>query len=70
MISRILIHLNFIISLMILTFLILDEFNPTMGFIDNDITNLILWGFCITVSLNSILLIIKNTKKDKKMEEL
>ena len=40
-------HLTVILALMFLTFLILDQFNPMMNFIDNDISRWLLAALCL-----------------------
>jgi hypothetical protein len=44
-VKRILPHLLFILSGIFITFLILDEYNPTMDFINNSISIKLLWSF-------------------------
>ena len=39
-------HLTVILSLMFIVFLILDQFNPMMNFIDNDISRWLLAALC------------------------
>ncbi len=39
-------HITVILSLMFLVFLVLDQFNPMMNFIDNDISRRLLFGLC------------------------
>ena len=39
-------HLTVILSLMFVVFLILDQFNPMMNFIDNGISRWLLAGLC------------------------
>jgi len=48
-------HLIMILGLMFLVFLILDQFNPMMNFIDNDISRWLLAGFCGCGIVQSIL---------------
>jgi len=45
---RLLGHMTFILSAMFLTFLILDQFNPMMNFIDNGISRVLLALLCVT----------------------
>ena len=40
-------HLAVILSLMFLVFLVLDQFNPLMNFIDNGISRVLLAALCI-----------------------
>ena len=41
-------HLTVILGLMFLVFLILDQFNPMMNFIDNGISRWLLGGLCVS----------------------
>ena len=40
-------HLTVILSLMFLVFLVLDQFNPLMNFIDNGISRVLLAALCV-----------------------
>ena len=48
-------HLCVIFSIMFLVFLILDQFNPMMNFVNNDISRWLLAGLCISGMGQSIL---------------
>ena len=48
-------HLTVILALMFLVFLILDQFNPMMNFIDNAMSRWLLAAFCICGISRSIL---------------
>ena len=48
-------HLCVILSIMFLTFLILDQFNPMMNFVNNDISRWLLAGLCVSGMGQSIL---------------
>ena len=61
-IIKIIPHFTFILSIMIITFLILDNFNPVMQFIDNDITHGLLYGLAGLSLIESIYLIVTNVK--------
>ena len=41
-------HLTVILSLMFAVFLILDQFNPMMNFVDNGISRWLLAGLCVS----------------------
>ncbi|MBQ8072368.1 MAG: hypothetical protein IJ231_01255 [Clostridia bacterium] len=43
---RLLSHTTFILALMFLVFLVLDQFNPMMNFIDNNISRWLLAALC------------------------
>lgn len=40
-------HAAVVLSLMFLVFLVLDEFNPLMGFVDNGISRVLLALLCV-----------------------
>ncbi len=48
-------HLTVILALMFLVFLILDQFNPMMNFIDNDISRWLLAALCLSGMGQSVL---------------
>ena len=48
-------HLTVIFGLMFLVFLVLDQFNPMMNFIDNSISRWLLGAFCLSGIGRSIL---------------
>ena len=47
-------HLTVILALMFLTFLILDQFNPMMNFVDNGISRVLLAALCLSGGAQSI----------------
>ena len=47
-------HLAVILSFMFVVFLILDQFNPMMNFIDNDVSRWLLFALCLTGILRSV----------------
>ena len=48
-------HITVILALMFLVFLVLDQFNPMMNFIDNDVSRWLLFALCLSGILRSIL---------------
>ena len=48
-------HLSVILGIMFLVFLVLDQFNPMMNFVDNRISRWLLAAFCICGISRSIL---------------
>ena len=48
-------HATVILALMFLTFLVLDQFNPMMNFIDNDISHWLLAALCVSGFAQSVL---------------
>ena len=48
-------HTTVILGLMFLVFLVLDQFNPMMNFIDNSISRWLLAGLCVSGCAQSVL---------------
>ena len=48
-------HLTVILSLMFVVFLVLDQFNPMMNFIDNSISRWLLAALCLSGIAQSVL---------------
>ena len=48
-------HLTVILSFIFIVFLILDQFNPMMNFVDNGISRWFLTALCLSGILQSIL---------------
>lgn len=46
-------HLTVVLSMMFLVFLVLDQFNPMMNFVDNGISHGLLAALCICGILNA-----------------
>ena len=69
LIIKILPHITFILSIMLITFLILDKFNPVMEFVNNNISNVLLFILGFSTLIESIYLIVINTKSGKKKEK-
>jgi hypothetical protein len=61
-IRSILPHVIIILSGIFLVLLILDNYNPTMNFIDNTISMKLFWAYGILSIINSILFIAENRK--------
>lgn len=57
-------HVMFILSGIVIFLMILDNFNPTMNFLDNAATMTILWIFCIISLMNAVGMMIANHKKE------
>jgi hypothetical protein len=60
-ISSILPHISLILSVVFITFLILDQFNPMMNFVNNDTSMKLLVLLCFVTIINSITMIVKKT---------
>ncbi len=65
-IKNILPHIIIIFAGIFIVFLILDNYNPTMNFINNTISIKLLWVFCILSIVNSVFLVISNRKAFRK----
>ncbi len=65
-IKNILPHIIIILAGIFIVFLILDTYNPTMNFINNNISIKLLWVFCILSIVNSVFLVISNRKAFRK----
>ena len=48
-------HLTMILALVFLTFLVLDQFNPMMNFVDNGISRWLLAALCLCGAGQSVL---------------
>ncbi len=48
-------HLTVILSLAFIVFLVLDQFNPMMNFVDNSISRWMLGALCVSGIMQSIL---------------
>ena len=48
-------HTTVILGLMFLVFLVLDQFNPMMNFVDNNISRWLLAGLCLSSAAQSLL---------------
>ncbi len=65
-IKNILPHITIILAGIFIVFLILDNYNPTMNFMGNTISNKLFWVFCILSIVNSVLLVISNRRAFRK----
>jgi len=54
-IHALLCHTTVILALMFLVFLVLDQFNPMMNFVDNGISRWLLCALCVSGTAQSIL---------------
>ena len=54
-VRAILCHVTVILALMFLVFLVLDQFNPLMNFIDNNISRWLLAGLCASAFAQTLL---------------
>lgn len=64
-ILRIIPHLCLILSLMMLTFFIIDLFNPSMAFLNNTVTKYLLALFSLLSMIPSLYMILKEENGQK-----
>jgi hypothetical protein len=57
-------HLTVILSLVFAVFLILDQFNPMMNFVDNDISRWLLAALCFSAIMQSVCSAAWNGRKE------
>lgn len=62
MIRSILPHILIILSGIFIVFLVLDNYNPTMNFINNTVSLKLFWAFCILSIVNAGIVIASNRK--------
>jgi hypothetical protein len=62
-IKTILPHIIVILAGIFIVLLILDDYNPTMNFINNTVSMKLFWVFCILSIINAALLIVRNRKE-------
>ncbi|MBR2405962.1 MAG: hypothetical protein IKB04_02810 [Clostridia bacterium] len=58
-------HTCFVLSLVLLTLLIVDRFNPSMDFINNDFSKLFLAVLCMVAALLGILVLIQQSRSNR-----
>ena len=59
-------HLTLILSVLFIVFLILDQFNPTMNFVSNEISENMLWVLCVSAIVNTVVMIVRDRRADEK----
>jgi hypothetical protein len=60
---RIIPHITIILSLMFLTFWILDQYNPMMNFLNSNLSKLLLLIFCISSFITAIIAVVLDRKR-------
>ncbi|MGI6326567.1 MAG: hypothetical protein ACOX1U_06330 [Saccharofermentanales bacterium] len=65
MLKKVLPHICIIISVMMLTFYVIDRVNSAMSFLNNDIFKNLLLVYCLAVIATSIFLIADNRRSRK-----
>ncbi len=48
-------HLSIILCVVFMVFLVLDQYNPTMNFVGNEISQVMLWVLCISSVVNAVI---------------
>ena len=62
-VREVLAHLTVILSLMFLVFVVLDQFNPMMNFVNNGISTVLLVLLCLCALAQSILHYVDSDRK-------
>ena len=62
-IRRILPHAVMVLAVMFMVLLVLNGFNPRMGFISSDISRKWLWAFCVLALINGIVTVIRDRRE-------
>ena len=66
---RMLVHVTLILSVLFIVFLILDQFNPTMNFVNNEISEKMLWVLCVSAIVNTVVMIVRDRRTGSKTEK-
>ena len=60
--KRLLPHFVLDLAVVFIVFLVLNKYNPTMAFLSNKYSNLLMWIFCILSIAESVFFIIRNRR--------
>jgi len=63
LLERIIPHISIILSGMLIVFFVIDRFNQKMGFMEDDMTKVMIFALSISSIMTSILLIRLSSKK-------
>ena len=63
LIRRILPHALMILAALFLVLLVLNEFNPYMGFLSSDVSKLFLLAFCAVALANGVVAVIRDRRE-------
>lgn len=58
-------HACLILAMMLITLLIVDRFNPSMDFINNDISKLLILALCVLGMLLGLLFLIRHHRSNR-----
>ncbi len=58
-------HACLVLALMLITLLIVDRFNPSMDFINNDISKLIILALCVFGMVLALLFLIRQRRSNR-----
>ncbi|MBR4288630.1 MAG: hypothetical protein IKT50_04260 [Clostridia bacterium] len=61
--AKLLPHLTLVLSVMILTFFVIDQFNDAMAFLNNAITKWLICIFSVLTLIQSVLFAIRGEKR-------
>lgn len=60
--KRLLPHFVLCLAVVFMVFLVLSNYNPTMAFLTNKYSNVLMWAFCTLAFIESIFFIIRNRR--------
>ena len=60
--KRLLPHFVIDLAVVFMVFLVLNQFNPTMAFLSNRCSNILMWVFCILSIAESVFFVIRNRR--------
>jgi hypothetical protein len=64
MLKKVLPHISIIFSLLMITFVILDQYNPGMNFLGNDAFKLMLIAYGVITAVSSVITVIRSKKQE------
>lgn len=64
-IKAVLPHAVIILAGIFMVFMVLDQYNPTMDFVNNDTSIALLWAFCVLSIISSIITSAKNRREKR-----
>ena len=60
--KRLLPHFVLVLAVVFMVFLVLNKYNPTMAFLSNRYSNVLMWAFCVLALAESIFFVIRNRR--------
>ncbi len=61
--ARLLPHVVIDLAVVFMVFLVLNRFNPMMGFLTNSYSQALLWVFCATALAAAVALVVRNRRE-------